>query len=769
MNNIINIIIIIILLIILCYTIYYILLKSNKNDQKGSSIQFVNDKKYYHNIFGEAEALTDKVRLTDMINGHKYINGMKKFDEKHNSYIPYLCQYITDSPTNQIKPGDKYIVVGDVHGSILQLFMPLKQAGIITAIRYNERDNKFDIDPVSIDNLKNTTQVIYCGDLVGRALHSLTVEMLIAFLNIYNYVNEIYINGNQINPNRCNRIVWVYGNHDVGLIRWLAFDYKRRCDVQAIEDTDITDSQNINTLKKLLLDNLRSNDYLCIYYNDALKIIVSHTLIPFDSNSINFNNLNTLFNIFAYNNNINTFKAMFDFKMANDINNHNIAFNNLYDLYKLPPNLNPYHDLIITQKTNSNTDPNIISRHLELIDLLINKNKIIEKTNADINEMNERINRKRAKLQETENEINNLKTLTRYKFRLNPVVRPDGIAKISRRKALVNAYKKQNIYISKIAEYQRKITRLKRFLIVINDIGTYNNIHPIIHQLITNNSNGIVNMKITLNQPQQQIQFINDLAKYIVINNEFVLNVNELENILYWYRPMKSTNKSDKCIEDDKYYTIISNNPKIKYFIGHQVFNSIDKPVIIYPHAINRMYQNIINSNISDYNRNHINYLINTYNNGIAINSLRDLNVNGTDIISEYNKISLRQNLYALRYLQLYEQIFDDQFAAHIAATDDTSINGFNNMNDLLKQKVKKQELFLMDIGATFTLGFVNELQNYFKNNLTGFRTWLHNIIISENYNALNNIKTFEIGHYKSAFAICDIDNNIKPSKVYVF
>ena len=46
-----------------------------------------------------------------------------------NNIIAYLCEYINTAPI-EINNNDEKLIVGDVHGSILQLFLPLRQAGI---------------------------------------------------------------------------------------------------------------------------------------------------------------------------------------------------------------------------------------------------------------------------------------------------------------------------------------------------------------------------------------------------------------------------------------------------------------------------------------------------------------------------------------------------------------------------------------------------------------------------------------------------------------
>ena len=106
--------------------LFLIIMFVNKNRKiNGSSYRLL-----YDLAFPDDKILGDTVETTPELE-----TTMNKFDEKHNNYIKYLCDYISDIEieTNQ---NDKYIVVGDVHGSILQLFMPLKQARIIDKIEF---------------------------------------------------------------------------------------------------------------------------------------------------------------------------------------------------------------------------------------------------------------------------------------------------------------------------------------------------------------------------------------------------------------------------------------------------------------------------------------------------------------------------------------------------------------------------------------------------------------------------------------------------------
>ena len=113
---------------------------------------------------------------------------MRILDNKHDNFLNYVCEYINTTPI-EVNNDDEKLIVGDVHGSILQLFLPLRQAGIIDQIQLTQKTidvgNKSTIKEFTIiENEKINKTVIYCGDLFGRAPHSLTVPMMIAFLNL---------------------------------------------------------------------------------------------------------------------------------------------------------------------------------------------------------------------------------------------------------------------------------------------------------------------------------------------------------------------------------------------------------------------------------------------------------------------------------------------------------------------------------------------------------------------------------------------------------
>lgn len=187
----------------------------------------------------------------------------KIYKPNHFECFNQICEQINKS---EFLINSKYLIVGDIHGSILQLFMPLKQANIIKEIEFDlDSINKFN---VKINDDGNYIQTIYCGDFVGRAKHPFTTEMLLTFIDIYEKINII----------KPETIIWVFGNHDIGFIRRFCLGYRSQVDVFQPEFRSIVDSPLIRTLQSKLLNVAKNNKYPCIYHND--DVIVSHTCIP---------------------------------------------------------------------------------------------------------------------------------------------------------------------------------------------------------------------------------------------------------------------------------------------------------------------------------------------------------------------------------------------------------------------------------------------------------------------------------------------------------
>ena len=271
--NLIYIIIIIVILIILTISIIYIIL-NNKSNVKTSGAD-------YKALFDLGVKLSDSSADNSEILNKNY----RQYNDKHINFINNVCKYINETGI-EINDSSNSLIVGDVHGSILQLFMPLKQAKILNTISFNPENKTFTY---YLTNLAESNQVIYCGDFFGRAKHPLTVELISTFIDIYNEVNKL----NE------DKIVWVFGNHDVGFIKTYCYNLPTLTSgIFKIEVKDIVESANFKNLIEKLKNLVDNNKYPCIYVNHNSKIIVSHTLIPYEE--IENDDDETLYNSIEY-------------------------------------------------------------------------------------------------------------------------------------------------------------------------------------------------------------------------------------------------------------------------------------------------------------------------------------------------------------------------------------------------------------------------------------------------------------------------------------
>ena len=118
---------------------------------------------------------------------------------------------------------DKSIfIVGDIHGSIIQLFAPLIKAKLIKNVRYDKELDKFEFDFYCTQNINPNTKIVYTGDIIYRGIHAHVMAMIEALIIIIQRFNYKIVN-------------WVFGNHDMefikfgGVPRYTLNEYKRAC------------------------------------------------------------------------------------------------------------------------------------------------------------------------------------------------------------------------------------------------------------------------------------------------------------------------------------------------------------------------------------------------------------------------------------------------------------------------------------------------------------------------------------------------------------
>jgi hypothetical protein len=667
------------------------------------------------------------------------------FDSQHNKYIKYLCDYISDTEIETDK-NIKYIVVGDVHGSILQLFMPLKQARIIDEIRYDNETKTFSY--VLNPNINNSIQVIYCGDFVGRAKHSLTVPMLITFCDIYNDVVQI------VQPtdsetyqevNQDNKIVWVYGNHDIGFFRHFIFNRQRTCDVFNSEYLDILTNSRKDELINKLLNHIKINPYPCLYYNNKLNIQVSHTFIPLTYSDKNKQyGIDILYPIFKPT--INIFKELFESIIDINLTKYNNLIDILYNYYKLP-----------YSNENGNSDKFM----LELVDKFLNKDEFHNKilfTKEDYINLREKYNDNIKFYNTRVVKINN-NIQKGIDIQYNKYILKDANANLNRYKILVE---KVNNVINSFNENAKNI-----------------NVFNIISNLKTNKHYDDFN-KLNI---AEQINFINDLAKYVVINDEMHVRKMKIEYILYWFRPDMNIDYTDDDGIIDNYYYIDSNKsyaekyielksqPKTKYFIGHSVIdmdNVIDKCDKHGNINIDDIFEKSFiityqpdNSNFM--NKHHIQYIIDTYD---TIDNLDTNNSYSKDetinkLINSYNRSTFERNKIIAVFIKLLmeNKIYNDILLYSKNYYKSRSFH--HNLQDKINNT-----LFMIDIGATYPIKYRTKLFDDM-DNLNDIANTIKNM--KNNVSDLNQLKTFEVGMYKCGFAIGMDDGSVKSSKIYLF
>lgn len=657
-----NLIIIIIVLTILILLIILLASSITGHKQKGSSYRIGTDL----NNENLVQALNYKNKYYQPI-----IDKMNILDNKHNEYIKYVCDYITNTES-EIDREYKYIIVGDVHGSILQLFMPLKQAQIIDSIEYNNTTKTFKYS-INKQLQNNITKVIYCGDFVARAKHSLTVEMLITFLDIYNEVNLI-------NP---DLIIWTYGNHDIGFIKYYAFNFDS-CTPQ-IYNSEFS-SIDLNPKKDELIEKLRNNvvnnKYPCMYYNSELQIQVSHTFIP-----------------------LNTFELSID----NDIVNIDYM-PGLSDIYytfsKYIPQFEKLFNYNVEILKNENDED---------IDEIL-KNNIIKEHNKLLLELYNKFNL---------NTVKNLNNIYDYNNgKLNNSIPRLLMSKISN-KLLINIP-----YTTPEPNYKIEIE-----------------------------PNMTANEEFINLNTEEQIKFINNFAKYIIINSELTVK-SIFENIFYWIRPYE--------IENDNYYQI----PNTKYFVGHTV---MDLDTIISDNKsdkLNKLFNFLNINSLKDINEYHIKYLKDVYNfNNNEFNNINDINYSLEPQfkrnLMEFNKINninnelLKSNIIAASAINDLSELYKDW--NDMAKEYYKKYYNFNNNN--IMDNINNN-IFFTDIGATYESPLVKKLENKLIN--------VHNMINDydigiSNRQYFEKINTYEIGYYRCAFLYCDEINLINNSKMYIF
>lgn len=176
-------------------------------------------------------------------------NNFKKIISKSLDFLNSLEPFIKNNSV---------IVIGDVHGSIPQLFMPLIVSGFITDISYDyilDRFN-FTINYQYINNHNIT--IVYLGDIMYRGIHSHVMAIIEALINICETTDKVK---------------WCFGNHDIHFLRGL---YLPKYVLNEYINSSPRYFQIINRMSKFALNNKSIHNY--ILSDDICNIIFSHTI-----------------------------------------------------------------------------------------------------------------------------------------------------------------------------------------------------------------------------------------------------------------------------------------------------------------------------------------------------------------------------------------------------------------------------------------------------------------------------------------------------------
>jgi len=162
---------------------------------------------------------------------------------------------------------NKLLIVGDIHGSIFQLFAPLISAGLIKNIKYLKEIDKFEFEYPK--NVLNNSRVIYTGDILYRGIHAHIMAMIEALIEIVEHYNF-------------KNVVWVFGNHDIEFIRY-----------GGIPNYTLQEYKFVNKRFDEIHMRFRNfalhNPYPFCYYsknNANNNFIVSHTIQTFEDLSL---------------------------------------------------------------------------------------------------------------------------------------------------------------------------------------------------------------------------------------------------------------------------------------------------------------------------------------------------------------------------------------------------------------------------------------------------------------------------------------------------
>jgi len=210
----------------------------------------------------------------------------KKF--KQNDLIISWNMYVnitnnqlkTLHPHRDLSKNPKFVMVGDVHGSFLQLLTPLIQYGFIDNVRLHEITGSiknvdigslftFELYTITNTQKKLLPYLIYLGDIVDHSIHGmdlLLVRILMDLIQTFSY-----------------NIYWCFGNHDMALYYTMigsTINIERTFKVSKYEINAYPKLIGYNSFRTTFLNFIKNSTYECnilIYYCMPGEISCSHT------------------------------------------------------------------------------------------------------------------------------------------------------------------------------------------------------------------------------------------------------------------------------------------------------------------------------------------------------------------------------------------------------------------------------------------------------------------------------------------------------------
>lgn len=194
-------------------------------------------------------------------------NNFKKIVSKSLDFLNSLEPFINN---------DSVIVVGDVHCSISQLFMPLVVSGFISNISYDFKNDKFNFKINHEFINKCNITIIYLGDIMYRGIHSHAMAMIDTLINICISINKVK---------------WCFGNHDIHFLRGL---YLPKYALNEYIDSSPRYVEIMNKMMKFASHN--KNIHNCAISDGFSNVIFSHTIQSIEGLSKAIDIYNSLIN-----------------------------------------------------------------------------------------------------------------------------------------------------------------------------------------------------------------------------------------------------------------------------------------------------------------------------------------------------------------------------------------------------------------------------------------------------------------------------------------